>query len=97
MEKGIEDLSSILSVVVDTEVGDQIANHMNDLSSIQANAALITASAKYYYLKDKKNAEANAMYLYCEDLNKALHYKISSLQSILRKEVQAQFVHRPMA
>lgn len=93
VQKGAEMLSSCISVNVDAEHGDEIASHMNDLSSVQANAALIVASAKFHYLKDKKSAEANAMYLYCENLHKNLHYKISSLQSILRKEVQAQFQH----
>lgn len=93
IEEGVKSLSSILDIIVDVENGDLIADHMNELSSLQSSASLLQASAKYYYLKDKKDAEMNAMHIYCENLNKSLHYKISSLQSILRRETQVQYVN----
>lgn len=91
IEEGVKALSSILDLNVDSQNGDVIADHMNDLSSIGANASLIYGSSKYHYLKDKKNSEAAAMYSYTEALIKTLHYKISSCQSLLRRETQIQF------
>lgn len=93
IEEGCKNLSSVIELLVDTENGDLLADHMNDLSTLQPTANLLTASSKRLYLLNKKNADANSLYVYCEGLEKSLHYKLSSLQSILRKTVQEQFIN----
>ncbi len=91
IEEGVAALFNVIDTIIDSENADVISSHMNNLSSIGASASLLYASAKYYYLKDKKNAEASSMYTYTESLLKSLHYKISSCQSMLRRESQVQF------
>lgn len=93
LESGVNTLAEIISINLDSEVGDVIFSHLHDLISIQANSALIVASSKYWYLKQKSSAENNAMYLYCTELNDSLSRKISSYQSILKRETITQFVN----
>lgn len=93
IEEGVQALSSIISINLDESTGDILLSHLHDLISIQANSALILASSKFYYLKLKSNAENSAMYTYCTELNDALSKKISSYQSILKRETTAQFIN----
>jgi len=67
-----------------------IKHHMIELMNAQSMSAKLYSSAKYTYLKDKKNPEYNVWYTHAEQLNKEIHYKLSALQSVLRLEMQQE-------
>lgn len=94
IEKGCTDLYHAIDLIVDNQDAEIVADHLNDLSSIGASAFLLYASSKVLYLKNKKEADIVGLYAYSESLMKALHYKMSSLQSLLKKESQTQFNSR---
>ena len=88
--KGSDQLYQVIDIIIDHQDGEIIGEHLNSLSSIGASASLLYASSKVLYLKNKKDAEIVGLYAYTESLMKSLHYKMSSLQSLLRRESQIQ-------
>lgn len=87
LKKGVDGVMIVLDYEVVESDLHGLSTHLNMISSILGNSSLILGSAKYHYLKTgRKDAESAALYELAESLNKNLHYRITSLQSLLRIE-----------
>lgn len=87
IKESIKDVEKILEIIPDNTNGDEMSVYLSHLLSIQSSISLMESSAKYHYLKDKKNAEYNFLYTHCTNLMKNVHYAISGVQSVLRYEM----------